>query len=457
MKRVSGWVASAAAGLLAVPAMAGEDVDAKLAEMQELVQGLQQKVEAQDEQIEHQGKLLQDAQRVVRADEQGSLSGLATFLDSIEIDGAAIASYNINMNNGDNDASVNTGSPNNPGANSGQSGLFLPYHQDDNTFQVDQIWFGLGKPATEESRGGFRFDMFYGATASFYGTGIFDSNGDSSSRRMARDSTSDYVIDQAYVEYLAPIADINLKMGKFATPVGAEVVREWDNFNITRGIVYSMLQPVNHMGLIGTVPVGDMVELGAGIVNSGGSLISAPDDTYEKSYLATAKVGNDTANLRASFIYGSEPSISLANPVGDQVGLVDLTAWFNPADNLSLWANYDYLFNEGTGYYSNGIAVAGRLGIQDFGVALRGEYVQEHPSQNNGTMIIGGSETARIWSFTGTADYALTDHLTMKTELRYDRVNGYSTGGNCCEFGSGAGNYNDKDQYVWLIAAMYEF
>jgi len=457
MKRVSGWVASAAAGLLAVPAMAGEDVDAKLAEMQELVQGLQQKVEAQDEQIEHQGKLLQDAQRVVRADEQGSLSGLATFLDSIEIDGAAIASYNINMNNGDNDASVNTGSPNNPGANSGQSGLFLPYHQDDNTFQVDQIWFGLGKPATEESRGGFRFDLFYGAMASFYGTGIFDDNGDDSSRRASRDSTSDYAIDQAYVEYIAPIADINLRMGKFATPLGAESNRQWENFNITHGIVDQM-QPVNHIGLIGTVPIGDMVELGAGIVDSGGSSISAPDDTYEKSYLATAKFGNDRGNVRGTFVYGSEPSITLGNSIGDQVGLADVTAFFNPSDNLSLWANYDYLFNEGTGYYANGIALAGRLGIQDFGVAVRGEFVREHADGSGNTLLTTSVDNeSDIWTLTGTLDYALTEHLTVKTEVVWDRVDGNTSSSDCCEYGSGPGNYKDKDQYVWLIAAQYVF
>ena len=52
---------------------------------------------------------------------------------------------------------------------------------------------------------------------------------------------------------------------------------------------------------------------------------------------------------------------------------MDVTGWFNPADNISLWANYDYLFNEGTGYYANGIAVAGRVGIQDFGIALQFE------------------------------------------------------------------------------------
>jgi hypothetical protein len=272
---------------------------------------------------------------------------------------------------------------------------------------------------------------------------------------MARDSTSDYVIDQAYVEYVAPIANINLRMGKFATPLGAESNRQWENFNITHGNVDQM-QPVNHLGLIGSLPIGDMVELGAGIVNSGGSLISAPDDSYEKSYLATAKVGGDRANVRATFVYGSEPNISLGKPVGDQVGLADLTAWFNPSDNLSLWANYDYLFNEGTGYYANGIAVAGRLGIQDFGIALRGEYIDEHAATGDRTLLIADIDNnARIWSGTGTLDYALTDHLTVKSELRWDRVDGKGSAGDCCEFNGGG--TNDKNQYLWLIAAQYVF
>jgi hypothetical protein len=447
-------MASAAGCLLAVPAMASEDVDAKLAEMQEVVKGLQEKVQAQDEQIEHQGKLLEDAQRVVRADDQGTLSGLAAFIDSLEVDGHVAGSYNYNFN---------TTADNNGGGfdgNSGANGLFLPFHRDSNTFQVDQVWFGLGKPATEESRGGFRFDIMYGAAANVYGSG------DDFGRRQQGDSTSDMVIDQAFVEYLAPVANINFKLGKFATPVGAEVIRQPNNFNITRGIVYSAMQPVNHVGLMGTIPIGDMFSLGAGLVNSGGSVVSAPDDNKERSYIATALIGDARMNLRTSFIYGSDEN-ALGEQLGDQTGLADVTAWFNPTDNLSLWANYDYLYVEGTGYYAHGIALAGRMEVfPDFGVALRGEYINEDPaSSTNGdeSLIIinpGSSDegTNEIWSITGTVDYALTDHLTVKSELRWDKVTGNKTRGNCCEFPEGGPtSFGDTDQMVWLLAAEYVF
>jgi hypothetical protein len=455
-------MASAAASLLAVPAVAGEDtqsVESQLADMQELVKGLQQKVEAQEEQIEHQGQLLQDAQRVVRADEQGSLSGLAAFLDSIEVTGAAIASYNFNFN---------TPTDGGGGANQnvGQSGFFLPFHRDANSFQVDQVWFGIGKPATEESRGGFRFDIFYGATASNFSGGV------PLHREVSSDSTSDYVVDQAYVEYLAPVADANFKLGKFDTPLGAENNRQWENFNITHGIVDVMLQPVTHLGILGTVPLGESAELGAGVVNSGGSTITSPDDSEEKSYLVTLKLGDNRANIRGSFIYGSEPSIvnNLAgdiNQVGDQVGLTDVTAWFNPTDKVSLWANYDFLFVENTGYYAHGVAVAGRVEVMpDLGLAVRGEYVREEASPNHGVLIFPAGDpqvpewahATDVWSVTGTADYALTDHLKVKSELRWDKANGNGTNGDNNQFAeNNPDDFESLDQLVWLIAAEYVF
>ena len=466
MKRVSVWMASAAASLLAVPAVAADDVDAQLAEMKELVKGLQDKVNAQAEQLDQQGKELKEAQRVVRADEPQSKSALSSFLDSIEVDGGVAASYNFNFNQPTDNSGFGTtnngGFGGTFGQNSGQSGFYMPGHGDANSFQVDQVWFGIGKPATAESRGGFRFDIFFGAVASTYAQSIGD-------RRENGDSTADYAIDQAYVEYLAPVADIDFKLGKFATPVGAEVAKQWSNFNITRGIVYSMLQPVNHMGILATVPLGSMGEFGAGLVNSGGSTISAPDDGSEKSYLATLKLGDNRANIRGTFVYGSEPTIvenfsTAPGHSGNQVGLVDATAWFNPSDKVSLWANYDYLFVDQTGYYANGVAVAGRVQIlQDLGWSVRGEYVRENHSPGHGQLIFteggpAGAHDVDTWSVTTTADYALTDHLKLRSEFRWDLANGNGTGGNNNQFAENHPNdFSSLDQMVWLVAAEYVF
>lgn len=463
MQRV--WISLVGAALLFVaqPIAAETNVEAELAEMRELVEGLQKKVDAQDEQLSHQSELLEQAQSAAREAESDSRSSLSDFVDSIDVDGHIAGSWNWNFNHPDHgsdndDSPVDTGAGG--GLNQGDSGAFYPFHGDHNTFTVDQIWFGLGKPATEESRAGFRFDIFYGNNANFLGQGIPSED----SRRSNFDSTSDYYIAQAYIEYLAPVADANLKFGKFQTPVGAEVVQATGNFNITRGNVYSLLQPVDHMGLLGTVPVGP-VELMAGIVSSVGSGISSPDFNDEKSYLGSVAYATDRMSIRTTFVYGAEGAYKNEN--NDDVGLVDVTAWFDPADNVSLWANYNYLYLENSGLYAQGVAIAGRVGItDDLGFSLRGEYVREHTTDTGVFGDVGGSDdftgigddedSNEIWSVTGTVDYALTDHLTVRAEGRWDLVKEPGTNG-FDEFPLNGTDIERKYQIVGLVEAVYEF
>ena len=65
MNRVSMMLACAAMLFAVHPALASDEVSAELAEIRELMQGLQQKVEAQDEQLAHQGQMLEQAQEVI--------------------------------------------------------------------------------------------------------------------------------------------------------------------------------------------------------------------------------------------------------------------------------------------------------------------------------------------------------------------------------------------------------
>ena len=180
MNRVS--LMLVAAVLIAQPAFAGEDVQSELAEMRALVEGLKEKVEAQEEQLSHQGDLLEQAQERIQA-EDGTKSGLSSFVDSLEVTGHIAGSYAYNLDDPDGVA---------PGFNdNGGDGSFYPFHRDHNEFIVDQIWFGLGKPATKESRAGFQFDILYGNTANFIGAGTTASR-----RTGVLDAASDYYVQQ---------------------------------------------------------------------------------------------------------------------------------------------------------------------------------------------------------------------------------------------------------------------
>jgi hypothetical protein len=467
MNRVS-MVLACAAMLFAVQPAASEDASSsELAEMRELVQGLKQKVDAQAEELEHQGQLLEQAQSVAREQqEEGTGSGLSSFVDSIAVTGHVAGSWFYDFD-----------SPSGPNGgrdiNNGQIGT-MPFHPDHNSFTVDQIWFGVGKEATEESRAGFQFDILMGNAANFLGQGTgFESNPDTDAwgrfldndrstsspigrRSTALDSVSDYYIAQAYVEYQCGCfgPEINFVFGKRQTDVGAEVVQSGGNFNITLGNVYQFTQPVDHLGLWATVPFGDMVELTLGIMNDGGSTLSAPDLNKEKSYEASLLVGDDKMNVRTTFIYGAnqfDPDnwSSDAHENSLRSGLADVTAWYNPTESLSTWVNYTYTYVEGSRAMAHGVALAGRAQVTEkISAALRGEYVRIKQPKDG---VVGGSGfgatpgidfepimdniplnnfnfardpgAAELYSLTGTVGYALTDHMDLRGEVRFDWMN----------------------------------
>jgi hypothetical protein len=107
-----------------------------------------------------------------------------------------------------------------------------------------------------------------------------------------------------------------------------------------------------------------------------------------------------------------------------------------------------------------GVAAAGRYAITErLGLALRGEYVYDR----DGLFLTGGvapplgADESEIWSLTGTLDFALTDHMTVRAEVRYDRadIDGFSD----MEFtnGSNPQAFTKKDQTMAGVEVIYGF
>jgi hypothetical protein len=463
---------AASIALVAGPAFAGSDVDKELAEMRELVKGLEQRVEAQEEQIEHQSGLLQESQKVVREQQQDekTLSGVAEFWQAIDVNASVAGSYAWNFKN---PSGSSTAFPS-AGANTGNSGLFYPFHPDHNSFQVDQVWFDIGKVGTEESRAGFHATILYGTTASFLGQGGFYTVGPGGianvgpggiRRNFASDSTSDYYVHQAYVSYLAPLGEgVNVQFGKFATIVGAEVADASKNWNVTRGNLYNLLQPIDHLGLLTTTTIGP-VSLGAGVVNEGNLTASSPDINDEKTYLGKIGIGNDMVNVTTNVVYGAEGIGAFVDNINEtRTGLLDVLATLN-TDAFSMWANADYAWVEGSRAAAWGVALAGMVPLTDaFSAALRLEYLRDKEDGPGGD-VAGGDPFAmlspirhsEIYGVTGTLAYVLAENLTLKTEVRWDRVvEDNFSGAIPDEFITNTGG-GDNDQVVGLAQVIYAF
>ncbi len=465
---VTKWLAMVA-GLLAcvaLPAMAEEDLESELARMRKAMESLEAKVEAQEEELEQQGELLEEHQKLRQRElqESSSLSGLSSFLETVEVDGWVAGSYWYNFN----DPTANPNFDDNSEANQGVNGAFYPFHGDHNSFQVDQVWFGLGKPATEESRGGFRFDIVYGNTAAYLGSGgsissvaVVDEDGDETGdtvdirRRSSNDGANDFYINQAYVEYLAPLGPgVNITFGKFGTILGMEVAQTTANFNITRGIVYNLLQPIDHTGVIISTEFDNGFYVKGGLVNSGDLSVSQPDINDEKTWIGGAGWGTDTFSISGAFLYGAERDDATAGQ-GQKNYTLDFIASWDPNDMISTYINFDYVRGQDKASKTGdawGIAWATRVqATEDLGTALRVEYVED----NKNFLGLVGERDSQVYAVTGTVDYALTSNLMVRGEVRFDHVK-ENRQGNLREFLDDSPNGNSS-QVVAGAEVVYTF
>jgi hypothetical protein len=369
--------------------MAGDDLQAEVQEMREMVRALQDKVQAQERKIDEQNGVLQEAGL---AEQNEGLSALSSFIEATDFYGSVAASYTQDLTfQGDNDGEIGYAFPNDT------------Y----NTFSLDQLWFGMDKAPTEESRGGFHVDIAYG-------TNTFQDQ-----------SVSDVQVWAAYASYLAPIGNgIQIDAGDLWTLIGAEVVDQTGNFNITRGAQWG-LQPVSHVGVIASTEVVDGVGFAIGAVNDPFSDNNQNVDT-NKAVTGQINYSGDSFYAGVSAIYGSQNGMG----EGDKYGLIDVLLTADPSDNLSLWFNYDYNwykdtpdaygFNGGDDSAAHAFGAAGRLAItDDTGFAVRGELIV-YDLDDKAQFAGGSSDDPTQWSVTGTLDHALTDNVTARLEGRYD-------------------------------------
>jgi len=414
-------VALAGAILLAASGAHATDTDlqAELKEMRETIRALQDEIQAQDRRIEDQNSVLQGAGL---AEQNQSMSALSSFLETTDFYGWVSATYNHDL----------TFESGNDGALPGGATPFGGTKP--NTFGLNQLWFGMDKAPTEESRGGFHVDIAYGAIAPFSGG-----------------STDTVEIYSAYASYLAPIGNgIQIDAGELWTLIGAEVVDTLGNFNITRGTVWS-LQPVNHVGAIASTELADGFSVALGAVNDPFSDANFDSDN-NKGVTGQIAFSGDSFYAGVSGIYGSQFDGPTGNE-GDKYGLIDVLLTADPTDNVSLWANYNFNWfkdtpgaygfaGEGDDSLAHAVALAGRVGITDrTGVALRWEGIFFDPD---------GIDNEEIYTLTGTVDHKLTDNLTARAEVRWDT----STFDGLAVDQDGS---NEDDSVLGIIELVYAF
>jgi len=410
-------VASVGFAIFAMPAAAA-DYEDEMREMREMVLKLQDQVEAQQDRIDDQEGVIREAGL---EEERGSGSMMSSFLESTDFSGWVSASYFYNTND--------------PKPSSGGNGpVSNPFHADHNSFQFDEAWFTVDRAATEESPAGFHFEIVYGATASAIQGG--DGNG-------ANLNGNDFWIPSANVSYMTPWGQ-TVTAGKFGTTIGYEVAGAPSNVNITRGFTYNLFQPISHTGVTVSQDFDNGLTYTFGAVNGFGT--EQPDSNNDKGFLWQLGWGNDTATVLFNGIYEDNAA---GGPGIQSQYVLDLVGEITPADNVLVWMNFDYIESDTdiADPWGVGLSIGSRVGITDeFGLGGRFEFAH---LDNDLSGLLG--QDGELYSFTATGDYALTDNLTWKGEVKYEAADG--------ALGNPFPDGNSFDDDTWYLGTQlyYEF
>jgi hypothetical protein len=229
--------------------------------------------------------------------------------------------------------------------------------------------------------------------------------------------SADQYVKEAYFSYLAPVGKgLQVDVGKFVTPAGAEVIETKDNYNYTRGILFSYAIPYYHFGMRAKYAFNDKYSLTGFFLNGWNSVI---DNNTGKTYgMTLGWTPNKKFSLAQTYLAGPEGT----DNNHDWRQLSDTVVTINATKRLTLMANYDYGRGDHMGtvvdpVYWTGIAGYFKYALNDkYTVSSRYEYYNDHYGFTTGT-------PGHIQEITGTFEHPMATHILTRLEFRRDMAN----------------------------------
>jgi len=238
-------------------------------------------------------------------------------------------------------------------------------------------------------------------------------------------------LKEAYFSYLAPVGKgLQIDIGKFVTPMGAEVIESKDNWNYSRGLLFTYAIPFFHFGARAKYTFNDKYNVTGFVLNGWNNIV---DSNSGKTYgISFGWNPNKKTSATLNYLAGPEqatgaygPTINV-NDIWRQTW--DLVATYNPTSKLSFMANFDYgrgdrsFINIPTKVYWTGGAGYAKYALDDKDyVAARYEYFEDHDGFTTGPL----SPLPRLHLNEITATYQRTvaAHLLTRLEFRRDKAN----------------------------------
>lgn len=276
-----------------------------------------------------------------------------------------------------------------------------------NQFGLNLIELVVDKqPDPSNSRTGYHIALGYGqAMNAIYGASTSGS------------LSADQYVKEAYFSYLAPVGKgLQIDVGKFVTPAGAEVIETKDNWNYSRGILFSYAIPYYHFGMRAKYAFNSKYSLTGYFVNGWNDVV---DNNSGKTYgMSFAWTPNSKWSVTQNYLAG--PEQNNVNTAWRQ--LSDTVVSYNATKKLTLMGNYDYgrgdhMIGVAPPVYWTGAAGYFKYALNDkYSVATRYEYYNDHYGFTTGA-------PGHIQEVTGTFEHPMATHILTRLEFRHDMAN----------------------------------
>jgi len=235
----------------------------------------------------------------------------------------------------------------------------------------------------------------------------------------------DQYLKEAYFSYLAPLGKgLQVDVGKFVTPHGAEVIETKDNWNYSRGLLFSYAIPYYHFGMRAKYAFNDKYSLSGFFVNGWNNVV---DNNTGKTYgIGFGWNPNKKFGIVQNYMIGPEEN-SLNSHVRQ---LSDTVITYSPTSKLSFMVNGDYgrgdrfIVDPVTNAFSHPVFWTGVAGYVKYAlnshsaIVTRYEYYDDHDGFTTGTLV-----PTHFNEFTATFERLMAHHIISRFEFRRDMSN----------------------------------
>lgn len=317
--------------------------------------------------------------------------GLLKALKDINLSGFVDTSYTYNFNSPDS-----------------RTNAARVFDTEANNFNLHAAELVLERLPPDAGGVGFRTDLYFGQDAE-----VITPSG----------STRDqFDLEQAYISIKpTPICNLPfgcwewIKIGKFVTMHGAEVIEAKDNWNSSRSLLFGYAIPFTHTGIRAGYQISDKLKGYLG-VNNGWDNVK--DNNSGKSVEgALAWSASDKLSFNLAGMYGPEQTSNDHS----QRGLIDFLATYKPFTKWTFMLNADYgheddLVAAGKDASWSGVAAYAKYDVNDWmSLVSRTEFM----SDRQGVRVVSGTNQD-LWETTFTLELRPYKELITRLEYRHD-------------------------------------